>query len=152
VADVNKNGLNDIIVGNAHGFGLFWLEQKISGARRTWIKHSIDPYSSQYHDMHWADVDGDGENELVTGKRYRAHCGRDPGAYEPYGTYYFKWTGEHFVKNIIDYGPIRRAKGIGIFSQVVDVDGNGRPDILAPGKDGLCLFMNKGFRENMGDG
>jgi hypothetical protein len=151
VVDVNKDGLADVIVGNAHGFGLYWLEQKLVNGKRTWKKHDIDPYSSQYHDMHWVDIDGDGECELVTGKRYRAHCGKDPGEYEPYGTYYFKWTGETFVKNVIDYGHIRQGKGIGIHSQVIDINGDGKLDILAPGKDGLCLFVNRGFQENMGD-
>jgi hypothetical protein len=28
---------------------------------------------------------------------------------------------------------------------VDDVDGNGWKDILAPGKEGLYLFLNKGF-------
>jgi hypothetical protein len=151
VVDVNRDGLADIIVGNAHGFGLYWLEQRTVNGKRAWVKHPIDPYSSQYHDMHWVDIDGDGECELVTGKRYRAHCGRDPGEYEPYGTYYFKWTGENFVKNVIDYGHIRQGKGIGIYSQIIDINNDGKLDIVAPGKDGLCLFINRGFQENMGD-
>jgi len=87
----------------------------------------------------------------VTGKRYRAHCGHDPGEYDPYGLYYFKWTGEGFAKQVIDYGPIRQATGCGISFQVVDIDGDGRLDIVAPGKDGLYLFRNMGHAQNMGD-
>ena len=64
---------------------------------------------------------------------------------------YFKWTGENFAKQVIDYGPIRQAKGCGIFFQVVDIDGDGRLDIVAPGKDGLYLFKNVGDAKNMGD-
>ena len=90
------------------------------------------------------DIDGDGERELVTGKRYRAHCGNDPGEYDPVGIYYFKWTGEGFAKQVIDYGPTRVANGCGIYFQVVDIDGDGRLDIVAPGKDGLYLFRNLG--------
>jgi len=151
VADVNRDGLNDVIVGQAHPYGLDWWEQRIVGGQRKWIKHPIDPFNSQYHDMWWADIDGDGENELITGKRYRAHCGHDPGEYDPVGIYYFKWTGESFVKQVVDYGPIRQATGCGIMFQVIDIDGDGRLDIVAPGKDGLYLFRNLGFAKNMGD-
>ncbi|MCG3179692.1 MAG: hypothetical protein BIFFINMI_02033 [Phycisphaerae bacterium] len=151
VVDVNGDGLNDLIVGQSHAYGLDWWEQRLVGGRRTWIKHPIDPVNSQYHDLWWVDIDGDGACELVTGKRYRAHCGRDPGGYDPVGLYYFKWTGEGFAKQVIDYGPARVATGCGISFQVVDIDGDGRPDIVAPGKDGLYLFRNLGVAQPMGD-
>ena len=151
VVDVNGSGLNDLIVGQAHPYGLDWWEQRVEGGKRTWTKHPIDPFNSQYHDMHWVDIDGDGQCELVTGKRYRAHCGHDPGGYDPVGIYYFKWTGEGFAKQVIDYGPVRQATGCGIHFAVADLDGNGRLDVVAPGKDGLYLFRNLGPAEPMGD-
>lgn len=151
VVDVNGDGLNDLVVGQAHNYGLDWWEQRIEGGERTWVRHPIDPFNSQYHDLIWADLDGDGRPELITGKRYRAHCGRDPGGYDPVGLYYFKWTGEGFVKQVIDYGPARQGTGCGIHFQVVDLDGDGRLDIVAPGKDGLYLFRNLGVARPMGD-
>lgn len=143
--DVNSSGLNDIIVGNGHGYGLVWLEQqRDSAGRRKWIKHNIDPFNAQYHDMLWIDIDGDGQCELVTGKRHRAHCGNDPGEWDDYGMYYFKWTGDCFVKQVIDYGPIGQAKGCGIQFVAADMSGNELPDLVLPGKDGLWLFSNQG--------
>ncbi len=146
VVDVNGDGLNDIICGQAHGYGLDWYEQKVDGdGNRGWIKHPIDPFNSQYHDMFWIDIDGDRQCELVTGKRYRAHCGKDPGGDDDVGIYYFKWTGEGFAKQVIEYGPAREATGCGIHFDMADLTGNGLPDILAPGKDGLYIFYNEGL-------
>ncbi len=144
VVDVNGDGLNDLIVGGAHAYGLDWYEQRVDGGKRSWIKHPIDPFCSQYHDLWWIDIDGDGQCELVTGKRYRAHCGNDPGSDDHVGIYYFKWTGEGFAKQVIDFGPPRAATGCGISFVVADLSGDGRPDIVAPGKDGLYLFRNLG--------
>jgi hypothetical protein len=144
VADVTGNGLGDIIVGGGHEYGLTWLEQKRSGDSRTWVPHPIDPFNSQYHDMMWIDVDGDGMNELVTGTRYRAHCGNDPGADDDVGIYYFKWNGEAFSKQVIEHGPAGVATGCGIYFAMADLTGNGLPDLVAPGKDCLYLFENLG--------
>lgn len=145
VEDVNGDGLNDIIVGQSHAYGLDWWEQGRDGDKITWKKHPIDPYNSQYHDLQWADIDGDGECELITGKRYRAHNGNDPGSGDDVGIYYFKWNGETFSKQVIDYGPTREATGCGIFFALADLNGNGRLDIVAPGKDGLYVFYNEGM-------
>ncbi|MBU4198780.1 MAG: VCBS repeat-containing protein [Verrucomicrobia bacterium] len=144
VMDVNGDGLHDLIVGQAHPFGLDWWEQKLVSGKRSWIKHPIDPFNAQYHDLQWADIDGDGQCELVTGKRHRAHCGNEPGEFDDYGIYYFKWNGESFSKQVIDYGPLGEAKGCGIFFALADLRGTGRLDLVAPGKDGLVIFYNEG--------
>lgn len=147
VTDINKDGLADLIVGQGHTYGLDWYEQqKDKNGKRTWKKHSIDDNNSQYHCLAWEDIDGDGEPELISGKRYRAHNGHDPGANDPYGLYYFKWNGESFTKNIISYGPFGQGKGAGIYFSVVDLRNTGRKDIIVAGKDGLCIFFNEGVR------
>ena len=58
--DVNGDGLNDLIVGRAHNYGLEWWEQGRDGGHRTWMRHPIDPFNAQYHDLMWVDLDGDG--------------------------------------------------------------------------------------------
>jgi len=144
VVDVNDDNKNDLIVGQGHSYGLSWFEQKNSRSeKRSWVKHPIDPYNSQFHTMEWVDLDGDGRGELVTGKRYRGHNGRDPGGNDPTGLYYFKWNGESFVKNTISYGPLGEGKGTGLYFEVVDVTKNGRKDIIVAGKDGLYVFFNE---------
>jgi len=144
VADVNEDGINDLIVGQGHGYGLDWYEQKSVDGNREWIRHPIDPFNSQFHTMEWEDIDGDGKNELITGKRYRAHNGNDPGANDPVGLYYYKWNGESFTKNVISYGPAGEGKGAGIYFVIADLRKTGRKDIIVAGKDGLYVFFNEG--------
>ncbi|MCL2100079.1 MAG: VCBS repeat-containing protein, partial [Oscillospiraceae bacterium] len=148
VHDVNGDGVPDLIVGAGHDFGLFWYEQKISsGGTREFIKHTIDPVCSQYHDMQLFDIDNDGELELITGARYFAHNGNDPGEHNPIGTYIFKIkkmpSGEIvFDKTTLDYGPADSASGLGLYFWLEDLTGNGYKDIIAPGKEGLYIFYN----------
>jgi hypothetical protein len=145
VYDVNGDGLADLIVGQAHDYGLYWMQQNRDDAgRRTWDKHVIDSTRSQYHDMVLADIDNDGQVELITGKRFRAHNGNDPGSADPLGVYYFEINGSKFNRITLDYGPPSKASGVGIYFWVADITGNGFEDILAPGKEGLYLFKNHG--------
>ena len=63
--------------------------------------------------MAWADIDGDGQPELITGKRVRAHgLDGDPGSKEPECLYYYKWdkAARKFTRHTIS-GP---GEGVGI--------------------------------------
>jgi hypothetical protein len=145
VADVNQDGLKDLIVGHGHSYGLDWYEQRKDGGNSKFIKHPIDPFHSQYHTMEWADIDNDGKMELITGKRYRAHNDNDPGSNDPMELCYFKWNGESFTKNVICAGPFGKGKGTGIYFSIADLHNTGRKDIIVAGKDGLYVFFNEGL-------
>lgn len=147
VTDVDNDGLNDAIVGQGHDYGLYWYRQSKDGTAKksNWIKHAIDPYNSQYHTMEMEDIDGDGSKELITGKRYRAHNGKDPGGKEHLGLYYFKWNGESFSKQVIDYGAYGKGKGTGVYFTVTDLNRDQRKDIIVAGKDGLTIYYNQAY-------
>jgi hypothetical protein len=83
---------------------------------------------------------------LITGNRYRAHSGGDPGETGTVGLYCFKWNGESFTKQVIDHGRVPHASGAGIHFAVADLDGDAWLDIVAPGKEGLYIFRNLGLQ------
>ena len=88
--DVNHDGKLDLIYGQGHGYGLYWLEQAGTKEHPQWMRHTIDESFSQSHALALVDVDGDGVPELVTGKRYRGHSGADPGSYDPVVVYAYR--------------------------------------------------------------
>lgn len=144
VCDVNSDGLNDIICSSAHGYGVFWYEQVRKGKEINWKQHIIDDTWTQAHAVTLADINGDGVPELITGKRFMAHNGRDPDAYGPLGLYYYtlnRCPDPVWTKHVISYG---EGVGAGMNIVAVDLTGNGRLDIITTGKfGGPVWFENK---------
>ncbi len=141
VHDVNGDGTPDLIWGLGHNYGIYWLQQKSANGQRTWEKRLIDESWSQPHFMVMADLDNDGKAELVTGKRYYAHNGNDPGENDPECVYYYKFhtATKDWTRHTIHAGG---RVGFGINTAVVDIDGDGDLDVVAPGKSGLYLLEN----------
>ena len=143
VHDVDGDGRNDIIVGQGHDFGLSWWRQMEPAAdgKLTWQKMVIDNEYSQPHCLHLADLDGDGRKELITGKRWYAHNGGDPGGQMAPCMYYYKWRAESqsFERHTIDEGHI----GTGLQIRTGDLNNDGLIDIAVAGKCGTYLIFQK---------
>ncbi|MGI8783943.1 MAG: FG-GAP repeat domain-containing protein [Acidobacteriota bacterium] len=146
VKDLNQDGRLDIIFGKGHAYGLYWWEQQAPkpDGKTVWKQHVIDESWSQAHALDLADLDGDGQDELIAGKCIGAHNGDDPGAADPPAVYYYSWnrSASKFTRHTIS-GP---DAGIALGRQysVVDLNGDGRPDLTAPSKQGLWVFFNQG--------
>lgn len=144
VVDLNEDGRNDFIWGHGHNYGLYWEEQKEPGrdGSTNWRHHLIDDKNSQNHCLVWEDIDNDGKPDLITGRRFKAHSGRDPGDAEPGCVLMYRWvpSEKRFTKHVLaDNGP-----GIGLQIRLADLDGNGWKDIVVAGKSGTHVLWNEG--------
>lgn len=143
VRDVNGDGLNDLIWGNPHDFGVYiWLAQPgLAGDGKLGFNEvQLDDSFSQAHAIHLADLDGDGQDELITGKRVRAHNGRDPGGDMPALIVYYTWDAkfESFERH-----DIAADVGIGLQIRTADLDADGDLEIIVAGKDGTQILWNR---------
>jgi len=149
VLDADGDGHNDVVTSlNAHGYGFAWFQQQRSGDSITFKRHDImtDKTSdnrfglafSQLHAMKLADMDGDGLTDIVTGKRYWAHGGKDPGGGDPPVVYWFKLTRTDGHVEFVPQ-PVHNDSGVGTQVSVGDVTGNGLPDIVVANKKGVFI-------------
>jgi hypothetical protein len=148
VKDLNGDGRLDIVFGRGHNVGLYWWEQLApkSDGTTQWKQHVIDETWSQAHSLMFADLDGDGQDELVAGKCLWAHNGGDPGAGDPPVVYYYTWDRATltFTRHTIA-GP---DEGIALNRQfaIADLNRDGRPDLVAPSKRSLWVLFNEGSK------
>lgn len=162
--DIDGDQKTDVIWGMGHGFGLYWLRQSAGeNGARTWTKLTIDDTFSQVHTLVFAQLDGKGEPELVTGKRVYAHE-VEPGATDgslvltfQYDRNSSQWSRQTVFQGDPALNAPQDAKdrwalkdfpkgsaGTGLQVAAVDLDGDGDIDLVCPGKSGLYLFENCG--------
>lgn len=138
--DYDGDGDQDVVSASAHDYGIWWHE-RIAGpdADSSWTTHLIHDEFSQTHALVQADVDGDGDPDLITGKRYFAHNGKDPGGTEPAVLYWFEFerteSGPRWTPHRIDDD-----SGVGVEIEYVQVTGDERPDIVVANKNGVFIF------------
>mgnify|MGYP003662834369 CR=1 FL=1 len=148
VDDIDGDGDADILTAHhAHGFGLSWFEQ-VQDNR--FVQHTIMGESStdndygvafsQLHAVVLTDIDGDDVKDIVTGKRWMAHHGKDPGGLQEPVLYWFQCVrdrrGVTFIPHLID-----RDSGVGVDLLVADINADRRPDIVSCNKRGLSIHL-----------
>jgi hypothetical protein len=156
VYDVDGDGLADIITSwHCHLYGLVWWQQirNDSGAP-DWKKHVIlspspdltksDFRVSQMHALQLVDMNGDGLKDILTGKRFWAHG--PTGDKEPNAPALLFWLelrrdgqgNATFLPHLIDDD-----SGVGTQVTAVDLNNDGRPDVIVANKKGIFVHLNQ---------
>jgi hypothetical protein len=151
VFDVDGDGDNDVVTSiQGHSYGLAWYENTGKDGEVTFARHEILPEDpaktgvggiqfSQLHALEAGDFDQDGRMDFVTGKRFWAHNGNDPGARDPAVVYVFynrnDAGGVRWEPELVDDD-----SGVGCQVIAVDLNGDGRLEIAVGNKKGI--FVN----------
>lgn len=158
VYDINGDGLTDVVNGSAHNWGIKWFEQKkAADGTRTFEQHSIaqdfstknagDVVFSESHAARFVDMNGDKIPDMVTGKRYWSELENYTGP-DPYGApvlYIYKVVRNPKAPGGAEFVPelIHNRSGVGSSFDVVDLNKDGKPDIVTATAFGTFAFLSK---------
>lgn len=141
VMDVNGDGKNDVVSASAHAMGIWWHEQLTDAEGRIFFAtHLISKTTSQTHASIMADLNGDGKKDFITGKRFLAHHGHDPGDSDPALLLWIEFSPgkpPYFKEHLID-----NDSGAGLNIVVQDMNGDKTNDIVVANKKGVFLLEN----------
>jgi hypothetical protein len=155
VYDVNGDGLADVISAkHAHGYGLSWFEQvRAADGIISFKEHAIlsekaeekiaGVQFAQLHAVALADIDGDGVQDIVTGKRWWAHGPK--GDVDPLGTpVLYAFLTRRAADKTATFEPrlLDDATGIGTQVVVTDINADGKPDIVVGNKRGTAVILS----------
>ncbi|MCP1381963.1 FG-GAP repeat domain-containing protein [Runella salmonicolor] len=141
VVDVDGDGKNDVISASAHALGIWWHQQITDNEGKiNFTTHVMSTTTAQTHSSIMADLNGDGRKEYITGKRFLAHHGRDPGDADAAYLLWFDLTPgkkPYWTEHVID-----NDSGAGLNITVQDMNKDRKPDIIIANKNGVFLFEN----------
>ena len=156
VYDVNGDGLNDIVTSlEGHGFGLAWFEQKqAAGGKTTFARHMImdnfqtknagDVIFTEPHGAAAADVDGDGLQDFIVGKRHFSHLNSisDPDPHGPAVLYWYKLVRNPKAPGGAEFVPelIHNRSGAGSHLVAADINKDGTVDVVTATTRGAFIF------------
>jgi len=146
VDDLDLDGDNDIMMSSAHQRGVWWFENTGTNAEPKFEYRIISDAVSQTHALHYIDMNGDGQKDLVTGKRWWAHGpnGDDNPNVEPIMIWYEiqreKGSRPRFIPHIIAES---LGTGMGTQFSVADFNGDKMPDIILSNKRGTNVLLQR---------
>jgi len=141
IFDVNGDGKNDVVSSSAHALGVWWHEQVLINGNIDFKTHLISNTTAQTHATIMADLDSDGKEEMITGKRFLAHNGNDAGDGDIPILMYFNFdssTTPYFGEHIID-----NDSGAGLNIEIKDMNKDQKKDIIIANKNGVFLLTNQ---------
>lgn len=151
--DVDGDGDNDVITSlAAHDFGLSWFEQVQQDGEIAFKPHLImgshaaeNRYGlvfSELHSVALADIDGDGLQDIVTGKTYYSHHKGSPMWDAGAVIYWFRLVRG---PDGVDWVPYRidDVAGVGRQISVVDLNKDNLPDIVVGGMVGGHVLLHR---------
>ncbi len=159
IYDVNGDGLADVVTSiAAHGFGLAWFEQKRDAQGNiSFVRHDImGDFStknaggvtfSELHALAFADMDGDGIPDVISGKRLFSHLEShlDPDTNGAAVLYWYRTVRNPKAEGGAEFVPelIHNRSGVGSQFVVKDLNGDGAPDVVTSGPKGTFIFWNQ---------
>ena len=156
VYDIDGDGLNDVVTAwHCHLYGLVWHKQvrgadgQISFEKQVILPsepdlNSSDLRISQLHAFDLVDINGDGLQDILTGKRFWAHGPEgDKEANAPAVVYWFELQRDaggkaQFIPHQIDDN-----SGVGTQVAATDLNKDKTPDVIIGNKKGAFVFLSK---------
>ncbi len=140
--DLDRDGDKDLFISSAHAFGVWWVENHGNGP---WTLHEIDKSFSQTHALETVDINGDGQLDYVTGSRFFAHNGGDPGEHDPILMCWYEVVREKGQAPKITPHRISAGLGTGVGTQfeIHDMNNDKKPDIVLSNKKGVNVLLQK---------